>query len=429
MPAPLPACTDAAMSTSAPWTVRGIDRDELPQVAEVALTSLLAPDLPEEVEERVRRFPERNGYGRILAATDEGGRIVGTTRSHGFDMALPGGVRRVAGITGVGVWPTHRRRGVLSALMGRQIADLHEAGEHYAALWASESGIYGRYGYGLATTEVDAGIDVHHAGLRPDAPRDGDLYVELYRAGAARGAAAEVFARVARTQVGRFARDELWWDIMTTDAPAGRGGKGPLRISVVHGPDGPLGYALHRAERRWQPQGSSSVLHVVEAVAATPAAHTALYEHLFSFDLVARVEFASLAQDDPLNDLLANHQRLESTTVDSLWMRLVDVPAALGERSYAAPVEAVLSVADRYAPWNEGAWRVEAGPDGARVERTDAVPDVSLDVSFLGGALLGRRPLLGPLRAGLLTEHTPGTVARLDTALFRADAAFCGTVF
>ncbi|WP_040704276.1 GNAT family N-acetyltransferase [Nocardiopsis salina] len=417
------------MSTVAPWTVRGIDRDELPQVAEVALTSLLAPSLPDEIEQRVRRFPERNGYGRILAATDAGGRIVGTTRTHAFDMALPGGVRRVGGVTGVGVWPTYRRRGVLSALMRRQIAELHEAGEHYAALWASESGIYGRYGYGLAATEVIAGIDVHHAGLRADAPRDGDLRVELCRAGAARDEAAEVFARVARTQVGRFVRDELWWDILTKDDPAERAGKGPLRLSVVHGAEGPLGYALHRAERRWQAQGSASVLHVVEAVATSPVAYTALYEHLFSFDLVTRVEFASLAQDDPLNDLLANHQRLESTMVDSLWMRLVDVPAALGERSYAAPVEAVLEVADRYAPWNEGTWRVEAGPNGARVERTDADPDVTLDVSFLGGALLGRRPLLGPLRAGLLTEHTSGTVARLDTSFFRADAAFCGTVF
>ena len=415
--------------TAGPWTVRGIDRDEYPLVTEVALTSLLAPALPEEVEQRTRHFPERNGYGRILAAADEHGAIVGSTRSHAFDMALPGGVRRVGGVTGVGVWPTYRRRGVLSALMGRQLQDFHEAGEHYAALWASESGIYGRYGFGLAVTEVQGALDLHHAGLRTDAPRDPGLWVELERPGTARAQLEQVFGRVARTQVGRFARDDAWWDRLLGDDPAERGGKGPLRASVVQGPDGPVGYALHRSERRWATRGSESVLHVQEAVALTPAAHTALYEHLFSFDLITRVEFASMAQDDPLNDLLIDHQRLETTMDDSLWIRLVDVPAALAERTYAAPVEATLAVTDRYAPWNAGTWHLKADPDGARVEPGGAEADLSLDASHLGAAHLGRRPLLGPLRAGLITEHTPGTVARLDTALFRPDAAMCGTVF
>lgn len=415
--------------TAAAWTVRGIDRNELPDVAEVVLAAMLASELPEESGERLRHFPEHHGYGRILAATDERGRVVGSTRSHVFDMALPGGVRRVAGVTGVGVWPTCRRQGVLSALMRRQLADLRTAGEHYAALWASESGIYGRYGFGLAVTETEAAIDVHHAALRTDAPRDGGLWVELGRPHAARAQVAEVFDRVARAQVGRFARDQAWWDRLLSDTPAERGGKGPLRVSVVQGPEGPVGYALHRAERRWSAHGSRSLLHVQEVVALTPAAHTALYEHLFSFDLVTRVEFAWLAQDDPIQYLLVDHQRLETTLVDSLWTRLVDVPAALSERTYAVPFEAVLEITDRYAPWNAGTWHVKGGPDGAKVEATEAAPEVSLDVSHLGAAHLGQRPLLGPLRAGLIFEHTPGTVARLDTALLRPDSAICGLVF
>ncbi|WP_017607597.1 GNAT family N-acetyltransferase [Nocardiopsis xinjiangensis] len=415
--------------TAGPWTVRGIDRDELPDVAEVVLAAMIAPELPEEVGARLRHFPERNGYGRILAAVDEHGAIVGSTRSHAFDMALPGGVRRVAGVTGVGVWPTRRRQGVLSALMRRQLADLRSTGEHYAALWASESGIYGRYGFGLAVTEVQGAIDLHHAGLRADAPRDPGLWVELERPEAARAPVEEVFGRVARTQLGRFARDQAWWDRLLKDDPAERGGKGPLRVSVVQGADGPVGYALHRAERRWSVHGSRSVLHVQEAVALTPAAHTALYEHLFSFDLITRVEFDWLAQDDPLEHLVLDHQSLETTLVDSLWVRLVDVPAALSERTYAVPFEAVLEVTDRYAPWNAGTWHVKGGPDGAQVDTTEAAPDVSLDVSHLGAAHLGQRPLLGPLRAGLISEHTPGTVTRLDTALSRSDPAICGLIF
>lgn len=415
--------------TAGPWTVRSIDSEELPDVAEVVLAAMINPELPEEVGARLHYFPERHGYGRILAATDEQGAIVGSTRSHAFDMALPGGVRRVAGVTGVGVWPTRRRQGVLSALMRRQLADLRAAGEHYAALWASESGIYGRYGFGLAVTEAEAAVEVHHAALHTDAPRDGDLRVRLERPGAARAAVEEVFDRVARTQLGRFARDQAWWDRLSSDDPAVRGGKGPLRVSVVQGADGPVGYAVHRAERRWSAHGSKSVLHVQEAVAITPAAHTVLYEHLFSFDLITRVEFAWLAKDDPLEHLLVDHQKLEITPVDSLWIRLVDVPAALSERTYAVPFEVVLDITDRYAPWNAGTWRVKGGTDNARVEATEAAPDVSLDVSHLGAAHLGQRPLLGPLRAGLICEHTPGAVARLDTALLRPDPAICGLVF
>lgn len=416
-------------ATSADWTVRGTDRDEYLDVTRVVAEALLAPEDPETVVETRRSFADAQGYDRILVATDAADEIVGTTRSLAFEMALPGGVRRVAGVTGVGVWPTHRRRGVLSTLMRRQLADLHAAGESYAALWASEGGIYGRFGYGPAATEIEAGIDTAQATLRADAPRDPSLTVRLARPADVRPDLEAVFAEAAETELGRFRRDASWWGRVLRDLPDRRGGKGPLGAAVVRGADGPVGYALYRTMRKWDTDGSGSELFVQEIVATTATAHVALYEHLFSRDLVARVAFDFLPQDPPLLRLLTDLQRLKRTPSDSLWLRLVDVPAALTERTYATPFTAVLEVTDRYAPWNEGRWYVEAGTDGARVEVTDQACDLTLDVSHLGAAYLGQAPLLGALRAGLITEHTPGTVARLDTALHRPDPVSCGVIF
>ena len=411
------------------WTVRGTDRDEYPDVLSVVMEALLAPEDPEQALEHRRPFADAQGYDRILVATDTADEIVGTVRSLAFDMTLPGGVRRVAGVTGVGVWPTHRRRGVLSALMRHQLADLHAAGEGYAALWASEGGIYGRFGYGPAATETEAGIDTAHATLRADAPRDPELTVRLVRPSGVRPDLETVFAKVAETELGRFRRDTSWWDRILRDLPDQRGGKGPLRAAVVRGADGPVGHALYRVVHKRDTDGSHSELLVHEVMATTITAHVALYEHLFSRDLVTRVVFDFLPQDTPLLRLLVDRQRLVRTPFDSLWLRLVDVPAALTERTYAMPFEATLEIVDRYAPWNAGRLYVEAGTAGPHVEATEQACDLTLDVSHLSAAHLGQEPLLGALRAGLITEHNPGTVARLDSALYRPDPVSCGVIF
>ncbi|WP_150245207.1 GNAT family N-acetyltransferase [Nocardiopsis quinghaiensis] len=410
------------------WTVRGTDRDEYIEVMRVVGEALLSSDSPRERERYLRPLLDAEGYDRVLVAVD-GDEIVGSVNDFAFEMTMPGGPRPVAGVTGVGVWPTHRRRGVLSALMRRQLADIHARGERYAALWASEGAIYGRFGYGAAATEMETGVRIPHTALRADAPSDPGLRIRLADPEQARPDLERVHREAAAVQVGQFQRAAHWWDRVLRDLPEQRGGRGPLRAVVVSGPGGPLGYALYHTRSRWERDGSHGEVYVKEVTATAPAAWTALYEHLFNRDLVSEVVFDSLAVDDPLRHLLADGGRAVPTLYTSLWVRLVDVPGALSERSYAAPVETVLEVADRFAPWNAGRWRLRAGTDGARVEATDAAPDLSLDVSHLGAAHLGQSTLDGYLRAGLLTEHTPGAVERLDAALHRSRAPFCGLVF
>ena len=410
------------------WTVRGIGRDEFPEVARVVGEALLSSmDVGTRVERMLPILGEK-GLGRVLAALD-GDEVVGAVNSFDFEMAMPGGPRQVAGVTGVGVWPTHRRRGVLSALMRRQLADLHEAGESVAALWASEGGIYGRFGYGPASMETDLAVDTPYAALRADAPRDPELTVRLARPDQARGEIEAVFRQEAATRIGRFQRSDAWWDRLLRDEPDERGGSGPLWAVVVSGSDGPQGYALYRVRADWGRTGPQSELRVSELVSTTPAARVALYEHVFSRDLVAKVVLDSVAMDDPLWALAADRQRIAATPGTALWVRLVDVRAALAERAYAAPVEAVVEVTDRHAPWNAGRWRLKADRDGARVEAAESAPDLSLDVSQLGAAYLGQNTLAAHLAAGVVTEHTAGAAERLDAALRVPHAPLCAVVF
>ncbi|WP_017569136.1 GNAT family N-acetyltransferase [Nocardiopsis halotolerans] len=410
------------------WTVRGTDRDEYPEVMRVVGEALLTPDLPEEREPFIRPLLDAEGYDRVLVAVD-GDEIVGSVNDFGFEMAMPGGPRSVAGVTGVGVWPTHRRQGVLSALIRRQFADIHARGDRYAALWASEGSIYGRFGYGPAVREMETTLRQPHARLRPDAPRDPDLRVRLADPQQVRSDLERVHREVAAVQVGQFQRAAHWWDRALRDQPRFRKDRGPLMAVVVSGSDGPLGYALYRTRNAFERDGFHGQVHVQEVTATTPAAWTALYEHLFNRDLVDEVVFECVAMDDPLHHLLVDRHRAVPTLFTSLWVRLVDVPGALSERTYAAPAEAVLEVGDRYAPWNAGRWHLKADTGGARVEATEADPDLSLDVSTLSAAYVGQTSLHGYLNAGLVTEHTPGTVERLDVALHRFQAPFCNQVF
>ncbi|WP_116246675.1 GNAT family N-acetyltransferase [Nocardiopsis sp. FIRDI 009] len=419
---------DPTPAPATDWTVRGTDRDEYPQAAGVVGEALLAPGSVEERLEYIRPLIDAHGYDRVLVAVD-GDQIIGSVNAFGFEMTMPGGPRPVAGVTGVGVWPTHRRRGVLSALIRRQLRDLREGGESIAALWASEGGIYGRFGYGAASMETELTVARPHGALVPTAPRDPALTLRLLGAEQAREQVAEVFDRVRPTQIGRFRRDRAWWDRVLRDTPQVRGDRTALNAAVVSDADGPLGYALYRTRRAYDQAGWHSELRVEELVAATPAARVALYDHVFQRDLVATVVVEHAAVDDPLWTLMADRQRISAVPTTALWVRLVDVRAALAERSYAAPVRTVVEVGDRFAPWNAGRWRLGGDGDGAAVEPTDDEPDLSLDVSHLGAAFLGQHTLAAHVAAGVVTEHTPGAADRLDAALRVPHAPVCGVVF
>ena len=359
-------------------------------------------------------------HDRILVALD-GDRMVGTAAAYTLEMTMPGGPRTVAGITGVGVWPTHRRRGVLTSLMRRQLADVHDRGEPLAVMWASEGAICGRYGYGPAALELSAWIRGPYATLGEDAHDDPDLTLELSPRERVRDVLEHVHRVAGAHRLGHFRRGDSWW--------GRRLRSGATWASVVTGPQGPLGYALYDSVNGWAEDGTHAEIKVKELVATTPAAHVALYRYLFSRDLVSRISFEALPVDDPLLYLISDRNRLVESPATSLRVRLVDVARALSERPYAAPVDVTLAVTDRFAPWNEGRRHLRADTDRAECRRTEAAPGLSLDVVHLGATYLGQHSLTALVEAGAVQEHTPGAAARLDLALHQPRAAFCGMVF
>jgi len=372
---------------------------------------------------------------RTLAAFD-GAEMVGTATALTLRVTVPGGELAMAGVTGVGVLPSHRRRGILSGLMRRVLADARDRGEAAAALFASEAAIYGRYGYGAATTELDLTIRQGEGVLAEraagPAPRlriadPQDVVAEL-------GA---VFDAVAQGRPGMPARDKRWWDWVLWDPEHRRSGTGPLRCVIAEDETGPRGYALLSAKPDWDEHGiPSGELAVREMMATDPAAYTALWRDLLTRDLVGQVRAGTRPADEPLLFLLADPRRARPRVTDGLWIRLVSVPGALTRRRYACAVDVVIEVADDLFAENAGRWRLRApaaagspGPHVVTCERTSASADLACPVRALGAAYLGGTRLGALAGAGLISEIRPGAVAALSAAMASDPAPWCPTGF
>jgi predicted acetyltransferase len=362
--------------------------------------------------------------------------VVASADSYWFDLTLPGGpTLPVAGVTRVAVRGTHRRRGLLTALMRSLLDQAHGRGEAVAILTASEGAIYGRFGYGLATVQASVELSTAHAGFARPVERSGRL--SQVDGETARKVAPTVHDRVRRRQPGDVERQDWYWDIHFADPQWAREGASGL-FHVVHESDGgePDGYAAYRWKDNWKRGNPANEVVVVDALADTPAVEAQLWRHLLDLDLAAKVSAWTRPVDDPLRWLLADPRRLEVTSVrDDLWVRLLDLPAALGARLYGAAGRLVLELGDGFCPWNEGGWSLEAGPDGTgRARRTGPrePADLRLGVAELGTLFLAGVRASDLARAGRVEELTPGSLARAD-ALFGPVSAepvpFCRTGF
>ena len=424
---------------TAAYPIRAIGADEFPAfyaVIEHAFNSSHQTDA--EMRHDLATFE----FDRSLAAFD-GADMVGTAGAFTFQMGVPGGIAPVAGVTAVAVLPSHRRRGILSSLMRRQLADVRERGETVAALFASETTIYGRYGYGVASAELDFSIRRGEGTMsgQPDAPGPAGpadpAEAPRLRSPEPRDAAAElakVYDSVLRGRPGLPARDDRWWDYTLWDPEPRRSGSSPMRCVIAEDDAGPRGYALFSVKPEWGEHGiPGSVLRVQELMATDPAAHTAVWSDLLTRDLVAEVRARMRPADDPLLHLLADSRRARAHLLDGLWVRLVSVPGALTRRRYACAVDVVIDVADEFFPENAGRWRLQAagGATGltASCERTSAPADVVLPVRALGAAYLGGTRLGALAAAGLATETRPGALAALSAALSWDPAPWCPAIF
>jgi predicted acetyltransferase len=367
--------------------------------------------------------------GRVLPADRlhmalEDGTAVGGAGVFPFELTVPGGRVPAAGVTVVGVLPTHRRRGILRGLMRAQLDDVRERGEAVAYLWASEESIYGRFGYGMASLQGE--IDLARNRSAFAAPVDARGRVRLVDLEEALEVLPHVYDAVAAEQPGMFGRTRTWWEERTLADPEWRRrGEGEMNRAVLEVDGEPQAYALYRVKLKFDIGSSTGYTRAIEALGMTPQATAEIWRFLFDVDWMDRVMAALLPIDHPLFLLLAEPRRMKFRIGDGVWVRIVDVERALAARAYRAGEPVVLDVADAFCPWNEGRWSV--GEGGA--SRTDEEADLRLDVSALGSVYLGGFTFTQLARAGRVEEAADGGLERADE-LFRTDRApWCPEIF
>ena len=397
---------------------------EVRRAAREDLLGGLAPVMHYFGQEPTTANAER--FARVLKPermhiASENGTVVGGASAFEFQLTVPGGIVPAAGVTVVGVLPTHRRQGILTELMRAQLDDAHEWGEPLACLWASEGTIYGRFGYGMAALRGEIDILRTYSGFR-SAPEHGGSF-RLLSLDEALEAFPPVYARVAAETPGMFARPREWWETRVLDDPESRrDGAGEMARVVLERDGEALAYGLYRLKMDWEDGSSTGQTQVLEAMGVSPEATAGIWRYLLDVDWMERLQAWLLPVDHPLFLLLEHPRRMRFRLGDSLWVRLVDVGAALAARLRTGEDDVVLDVADAFCPWNNARYSL----DGSK---TMADAELRLHVSDLGSAYLGGFTFAQLLRAGRVEELAEGAVARADAA-FRTDRApWCPEIF
>ncbi|MFI8187496.1 GNAT family N-acetyltransferase [Streptomyces sp. NPDC085946] len=365
--------------------------------------------VPEAAEER-ELWNALTEHDRSLGVWD-GDDCVGTAGAFTFRVTVPGGARvPAAGVTMVGVAATHRRRGVLTSMMRRQLDDVRSWGEPLAVLTASEPAIYGRFGYGAATFQLSAEIDTDR--VRPAVPDGTDDVRVRYAAPAdVLDACEAVYARLVPARPGMLERRPGWERVALLDPEGGRDGASPVQCVVAERGGATAGYARFRVKPSWGPAGHEGTVILEDIAALDPAADAALWRFLFALDLTSTLVVRRRPVDDAWQYLVSDIRRCRTYVRDGLYVRLVDVGAALEARTYQAPVDVVFEVEDAFCPWNAGRWRLTGDAKGASCARTTDPADLALSVRELGAAYLGGVSLAALAAAGRVRELRRGALA------------------
>jgi len=361
---------------------------------------------------------------RTVAAFD-GDQIVGTLGGFPFEITVPGGDQvSMAGTTIVTVSATHRRRGALGAMMTDHLEDGLNRGEPLVGLWASESLIYGRFGFGVATEQDEIEIDQSRVTVEGAAGS-----VRLVTA----EEAAEVFPAIYEEErlrrPGMLSRTSDWWKHLFVDPTGRRRGFSSLRL-LMHETDGrPDGYAFYRQKPDWESGFPEGKLAIREIIAASPTAHTGLWRFLTSIDLYVEIVHWNLPVDDPLAWKVPDHRRIKRRRWDALYLRILDVVRALEARTYSADGSVMFTVDDPFLPDVGGSFELSVVDGSGRCRRIDAgATDVSLGTADLASLYLGGYGAVAMARAGRIQGESDAV--EMLGRMFRGDVApWCEEVF
>jgi predicted acetyltransferase len=389
-------------------------------------------DIKKETAEFLSVFEWDRTRGAYLPDLDGQEALVGINSAYSVNLPVPGGSVAAGGLTWVSVHPAYRRRGVLTAMIAEHLQAVHDRGEPVSALHASEATIYGRFGYGSAAT-TSFGELPRGTALRP-VPGADQVRIRLERVSTDRHAnlVGDCYEAARAGRPGMVSRDtpahrrRAVWDPVWA-----RGGAEQMGIFIAEAEDGgpARGYALFRRTDGWADTRPAGEVRVKELVARDPAAARALWGRLLDLDLTSTVKLDHRPVDDPLFQFLVDRRAGRIIQGDNLWVRLVDLPAALAARRYLAELDVVFEVRDELCPWNAGRWRLTAGPDQARCTPSTDAPSFGVDVRELGAAYLGSVSLAGLAAAGLIEVTDQAGLDSAARAFGWPVAACCGWTF
>lgn len=388
------------------------DFDQVVELAEIVFNS--EPTSP--AERAIDQEQLELDRGRGIGVFDDA-ELVGLGTISGMEISVPGGVLPLAGVTVIGVKPTHRRRGIMSQLIRHQLHTLHESGaEPLAGLTASESVIYGRFGYGQATFGALFSVPRSRSALRPVAGT-GDVRMRFVPTADSVPVCEAILARQVGKRAGMPARPESWGRAAAADLDSRRAGRSVLRTVLAERAGEAAGFARYRTKDESGPNGVAiGQTDVTEIYADDAAGFAALVRYLLDIDLTGGARFYRQPVDSPLKYLLADLRAADMRVREGLYLRLVDVDRALAGRTYATPLDLVLEITDELCRWNAGRWRLTGDEKTARCVRTERGADLALDVRELGAVYLGGSTLAALEQAGLVTELRPGAVADASAA-------------
>ena len=407
------------------YEIRELADDQV-DVFRQAIASGFGHDLDSDDGQSRERFDAVFGRERMYPVYD-GDNIVGTGGDFELTVTVPGGAQvPMSGLTIITVQPTHTRRGILSAMMRRHIDLAHERGEPLGGLWASEVPIYGRFGYGPAASMRSIKFDARQTGRGQSEP---GVSVRLIEAEEAKKLLPPLFAAVQAERPGMYQRSEVWWEYrLFYDPEKHRDGASAIRHALAEVDGKPVGYMTYRQKSSWE-QLSEGEVRIRELIATTDAGYRALWHYACNIDLFPIVKHWDLPVDDPLDRLLYDGRALTTTHLsDSLWIRLIDVAAALERREYSADGSITITVTDGFAEWNEGTYRLTVDGGVGACERVDGDADVAMDVGALGSLYLGGIGARGLAQVGRIAGSVEA-VGRLNAMFHSPVAPWCAEIF
>jgi predicted acetyltransferase len=355
------------------------------------------------------------------------GRWVSTCGAYTRTLTVPGGSVPAAAVTVVTVQPSYRRRGLLTEMMKHQLHDVHQRGEPVALLWASESAIYGRFGYGQASPQVRLTGKTKTTAFRSDVDLGAGSVGEVER-----DQAIPVIKRLHQSllpqRVGALNRTDDWWTVRWHDPEAWRHGASAYRFALHYDRRGrPDGYLAFRVKNDWSESGAEVIVEELDAAGAEASA--GLWRFVLDLDLVRSFSRQGAPLDESVRYLVSDLRSVKAEEQDGTYARLVDVPRALEARRYLTELDVIIRVQDPLFRHNTGTFHVVAGPDGASVTRVRGRADLAMSIRDLSAIYLGGTPLTALARAGLVLERTKGAAAATAVAFGWPQPPFCPDFF